>query len=58
MDELIQVQAIPDFVHQDCVKLIGNGGAHKHSFAVKLLSILNKCSIATFLSASLIACLK
>ena len=41
-----------EFVHQDCVKLIGNDGAHKHSCALKPLSILNTGSIKTFLPAS------
>ena len=27
MDEVIRVRAMPEFVHQNCVKLIGNGGA-------------------------------
>ena len=31
MDEAIHVRAMAEFVHQDCVKLIGYGGAHKHS---------------------------
>ena len=43
---------MPEFVHQDCVKLIGNDGAHKHSCALKPLSILNTGSIKTFLPAS------
>ena len=55
MDEVIQVWAIPEFVHQDCVKLIGSGGAHKHSCALKHLFIRNMCSIT---ASSLSTCLK
>ena len=58
MDEVIWVGAMPEFVHQDRVELIGNGGVHKHSCALKSLLILNTGSIATFLSTSLNACLK
>ena len=47
-----------EFVYQDCVKLIGHGGAHKHSCALKCLSIQNICSITNFLPTSLTTCLK
>ena len=40
MDGVIWVRAMPEFVHQVCVTLIGNGGAHKHSCALKPLSIV------------------
>ena len=50
MDETIRFRAMPEFVHQDCVKLRGNGGAHKHNCVVKPLSLLNTGSITTFLS--------
>ena len=43
---------------QNCVKLIGHGGAHKHSCALKSLSIQNTCSITNFLPTSLTTCLK
>ena len=49
---------MPEFVHQDCVKLIGYGEAHKHSCVLNPLSILNTGSITTFLSTSLSTCLK
>ena len=49
MDRVIQVQAIPEFVHQDFVKLIGNGGPYKHGCTWKPLPILNLCLITTFL---------
>ena len=39
MDEVIQVQGMPEFIHQDCFKLIDNGGTHKHSCTSKPLSI-------------------
>ena len=38
MDEVIWVRATPEFVHQVCVKLIENGGAHKHSCNLKPVS--------------------
>ena len=41
MDEMIRVRAMPEFVHQDCVDIIINDGAHKHSCTLKPLSILN-----------------
>ena len=50
MDETIRVRAMPEFAHQDCAKLRGNGGSHKHSCVVKPLSLLNTDSITTFLS--------
>ena len=50
------VHAKPEFVYQNCVKLIGHGGAHKHSCALKSLSIQNTCSITNFLPASLTTC--
>ena len=28
---------MPEFIHQDSVKLISSGGTHKHSFALKPL---------------------
>ena len=31
------VQAKPEFVYQNCVKIIGHGGAHKHSCALKYM---------------------
>ena len=31
MDEVIWVWAVPEFIHQDCVKLTGSGGANKQS---------------------------
>ena len=52
------VRAKPEFVYQDCVKLIGHCGAHKHSCALKSLSIQNTCSITNFLPTSLTTCLK
>ena len=47
-----------EFVYQDCVKLIGHGGARKHSCALKCLFIQNTCSITNFLPTSLTTCLK
>ena len=41
MDEMIRVRAMHEFVHQDCVDIIINDGAHKHSCTLKPLSILN-----------------
>ena len=58
MGEVIQVQAMPEFVHQDCVKLIGYGGAPKHNCTLKSLGLLKMGSIATFLPTSLSTCLK
>ena len=58
MGEVIQVWAMPEFVHQVCVKLICSCGAHKHSFAIKPLSILNMGPITTFLLTSLSTFLK
>ena len=52
------VQAKPEFEYQNCVKLIGHGGAHKHSCALKYLSIQNTCSITNVLPTSLTTCLK
>ena len=57
-DEVIQVQAMPKFVHQDCVKLIGFGEATKYNCALKPHSILNKDSVTTFLSTTQSTCLK
>ena len=50
------VQAKPEFVYQNCVKLIGHGGAHKHSCALKSLFIQNTSSITNFLPTSLTTC--
>ena len=50
---MIRVRAMPEFVHQVCVKLIGNGGVHRHRCALKPLSILNTGRITTFLPTSL-----
>ena len=58
MDEVIQVRAMPEFVQQDCVKLIGYVGHPKHKCALKPQSILNTGSIITFLPTSLNTCLK
>ena len=58
MDEVIQVRAMPEYVHQDCVKLIGYGEAPKHNCAIKPLSKLNVGSITTFWPTSLSTCLK
>ena len=58
MDEVIWLQAMAEFVHQDYVKLIGNGGAHKYSCALRHMPILNMGFITIFLSASLSTCLK
>ena len=58
MDEVIWVGVMPVFIHHDCVKLIGNGGAYKLSCALKPLSILNTGSITSFLPTSLSTCLK
>ena len=48
----------PEFVYQSCVKLIGHGGAHKYSRALKSLPIQNTCSITNFLPTSLTTCFK
>ena len=54
MNEVIRgVQAKPEFVFRNCVKLIGHGRAHKHICAFKSLSIQNTCSITNFLPTSL-----
>ena len=53
MDEAIGVQAKPEFVCQNCVKLIGHGGARKRSCALKSLFIQNTCSMTNFLPTSL-----
>ena len=58
MDEVIWFQAMSEFLHQDCVKLIGTGVANKHSCALRPLSILNMGSITTFLPTSLSIYLK
>ena len=58
MDEVIQVRAMSEFAHQDCVKLIGYDEAPKHNRAIKPLSILNMGSITTFWPTSLSTCLK
>ena len=58
IDEVIRVSAMPEFVHQVCVRLISSGGAHKHSFTLKSLSILNMDPITTFLLTSLSTFLK
>ena len=58
MDGVIQVWAVPEFVHQNCVKFIGYWGDPKHNCAARPLSILNTGSIKTFLPASLNTCLK
>ena len=34
MDEVIQVRAMVEFIHQNYVTLIGNGGAHRHGCAL------------------------
>ena len=52
------VQAKPEFLYQNCVKLIGHGGDHKHSFALKSLPIRNTCSFTNFLPTFLTTCLK
>ena len=52
---------MPEFVHQDCVKLVCPGGAYKDSCALKSLPILSTGSITTFLPTSKIQkkeCLK
>ena len=58
MDEVIRIGAMPEFAHQDCVKLKGYDGAPKYSYALTPLSILNTGSITTFLPTSLSTCLK
>ena len=47
------VQAKPEFVYQNCFKLIEHGRAHKHSCAFKSLFIQNTSSITNFLPTSL-----
>ena len=58
MDEVIQIRAMPECAHQDCVKLKGYDGAPKYNCTLKPLSILNTGSITTFLPTSLSTCLK
>ena len=58
MDEVIQIRAMPECAHQDCVKLKGYDGAPKYNYTLKPLSILNTGSITTFLRTSLSTCLK
>ena len=58
MDEVIWLQSMAEFVHQDYVKLIGNGGALKYSCALRPMPTLNMGFITVFLSASLSTCLK
>ena len=41
MDEVIQVRAMAESVPQHYIKLIGNVEAHKHSCALRPLTILN-----------------
>ena len=53
MDEMIRIRTMPEFIHQDCVELIGCGRAPKHNFTVKPLSILSMGFISTFLPTSL-----
>ena len=50
------VQSKPEFVYQNCVKIIGHGGAHIHSCDLKSLPIQNTCSIRNFLPTSLTTC--
>ena len=40
MDEVIWLQSMAEFVHQDYVKLIGNGGALKYSCALRPMPTL------------------
>ena len=58
IDKVIRIWAMPEFVHLDCDTLISSCGAHKHSFALKPLSILNTGPITTFLLTSLSTYLK
>ena len=53
MDEVIPVRAMPEFLHQDCVKLTDYGRAPKHNCVLKPL-----CSITAFWPTSLNTCLK
>ena len=53
MNEVIQVRAVLEFLHQNCDKLIAYGGDFKHNSAVKPLPILNTGSFTTFLPTSL-----
>ena len=48
-----QVQAKPEFVYQNYVKIKGHGGAHKHNCALKSLLIQNTSSITNVLPTSL-----
>ena len=52
----LRVQSKPEFVYQNCAKLIGHGGAYKHSFASKSLFIQNTSSIPISLPTSLTTC--
>ena len=58
MDKVIQVQGMPESVHQDCVKLLGHGEAHKHNCALKCIHLLIVGSVTIFLPTSLSTCLK
>ena len=58
MDKVIQVQGMPESVHQDCVKLLGHGEAPKHNCALKCIHLLNVGSVTIFLPTSLSTCLK
>ena len=54
MDEVIGGFELYLNLHiRNSVKLIGHGGVHKHSCAVKSLSIQDMCFITTFLLTSL-----
>ena len=55
MDEVIQGLK-PESVYQNCVKLIGHGGAHKDSRALKCLFIQNTSSITNFLPIPVTTC--
>ena len=54
----MRVRGKPEFVYEDCVKLIGHGGVHKHSCALKSRPIRNTCSMTNFLPTSPNTCLK
>ena len=64
MDEVIRVQAMPEFMHQDFVRLIGNTRAHKHKLCLKasfhtkqrLLVIISYFLILKTLFMSLFGC--
>ena len=58
MDKVIQVQGMPESVHQDCVKLLGHGEAPKHNCALKCIHLLIVGSVTIFLPTSLSTCLK